>query len=168
MGEQLMIINAIALPGYFVALALMDKLGRKNMQLSGFLIMGASFILIGIFFDNLQEDSILLLMLYSMTFFFSNFGPNSTTFILPSEMFPFEVRTTMNGISAAMGKLGATLGGALFKPLASEKGIAFVMIVCGCISFIGMVVTAIFIEDMRGKSLVGARMPRGKMYGQGP
>ena len=67
-----------------------------------------------------------------------------------------------------MGKLGATLGGALFKPLALDKGIAFVMIICGCISFVGMVVTALFIEDMRGKSLEKARSPRIKIYGSSP
>lgn len=32
-----------------------------------------------------------LLFLYGLTFFFANFGPNSTTFILPSETFPAEV-----------------------------------------------------------------------------
>lgn len=47
----------------------------------------------------------LMLILYGLTFFFSNFGPNSTTFILPAETFPPHIRTTMNGFSAAMGKV---------------------------------------------------------------
>lgn len=40
----------------------------------------------------------------SLTFFFSNFGPNSTTFMLPSLTFPDQVRGSLNGISAASGK----------------------------------------------------------------
>lgn len=55
---------------------------------------------------------------YGLTFFFANFGPNSTTFILPSETFPAEVRTSLNGFSAAMGKAGAAIGSAMFLPLA--------------------------------------------------
>lgn len=55
---------------------------------------------------------------YGLTFFFANFGPNSTTFILPSETFPAEVRTSLNGFSAAMGKTGAAIGSAMFLPLA--------------------------------------------------
>lgn len=41
----------------------------------------------------------------SLTFFFSNFGPNSTTFMLPSLTFPDQVRSSLNGISAASGEL---------------------------------------------------------------
>ena len=37
-----------------------------------------------------------------------------TTFVLPSETFEPEVRTTLNGLSAAMGKLGAIGGSYVF------------------------------------------------------
>ena len=53
----------------------------------------------------------------SLRYFFSNFGPNSTTFILPSESFPQHVRSSLNGFCAAMGKTGAVVGSSLFKPL---------------------------------------------------
>eukprot|EP00965_Chrysotila_dentata_P025502 848256-Pleurochrysis_carterae.AAC.1 len=33
-----------------------------------------------------------------------------------------QVRTTLGGVSAAMGKLGATLGSACFKPLVGVAG----------------------------------------------
>jgi len=35
----------------------------------------------------------------------SNFGPNTTTFVIPGEIFPAEVRATCHGLSAACGKL---------------------------------------------------------------
>ena len=38
-----------------------------------------------------------------------------TTFVLPSAVFPTEIRTTFNGIAAACGKLGAIGGIWLFK-----------------------------------------------------
>ncbi|GLJ22764.1 hypothetical protein SUGI_0428760 [Cryptomeria japonica] len=45
-----------------------------------------------------------------MTFFFANFGPNTTTFIVPTELFPARLRSTCHGISAAAGKAGAIIG----------------------------------------------------------
>ncbi len=38
-----------------------------------------------------------------------NFGPNSTTYITPAELFPTRYRATCHGISAASGKLGSIL-----------------------------------------------------------
>lgn len=42
----------------------------------------------------------------SLNVLFSNFGPNTTTFIIPGEIFPPEVKATCHGLSAASGKLG--------------------------------------------------------------
>jgi hypothetical protein len=39
-------------------------------------------------------------------FSFLNFGPNTTTYLLPSKLFPKEVKSTLNGLAAATGKLG--------------------------------------------------------------
>ncbi|KAL3578038.1 hypothetical protein D5086_019542 [Populus alba] len=48
--------------------------------------------------------------MYSLTFFFANFGPNATTFVVPAEIFPARLRSTCHGISAAAGKAGAIIG----------------------------------------------------------
>ena len=45
--------------------------------------------------------------LFVITSFFQNFGPNTTTFIIPGEMFPTRYRSTCHGIAAACGKVGA-------------------------------------------------------------
>lgn len=39
----------------------------------------------------------------------SNFGPNATTFVIPGEIYPPEVKATCHGLSAASGKLGEWL-----------------------------------------------------------
>ena len=52
--------------------------------------------------------------MYALTFFFANFGPNATTFIIPAELFPARLRSTCHGISAAAGKAGAIIGAAGF------------------------------------------------------
>jgi len=141
------IVYAMALPGYYVSVGLMQLLGPKIIQLQGFLMMAVLYIFIGSAWDMLDQKAALLLILYGLTFFFSNFGPNSTTFILPSLTFPSEVCSTLNGISAAMGKLGALVGSSCFEPASKAIGPAKVMIMCGAISILGLLLTVFFVNE---------------------
>ena len=52
--------------------------------------------------------------LFCIANFFQNFGPNTTTFIVPGEAFPTRYRSTAHGISAASGKLGAVIAQLVF------------------------------------------------------
>ena len=56
-----------------------------------------------------------------MSYFFNEFGPNMTTFVMPSELYPVAVRATGHGISAGIGKFGAFIGVFLFPVLASPR-----------------------------------------------
>jgi hypothetical protein len=47
------------------------------------------------------------LILLGATYFFSEFGPNTTRFVYPAGILPVRVRTTSHGITAASGKVGA-------------------------------------------------------------
>ena len=148
---QMIMIACIALPGYYVSVCFMDSLGRRNIQLQGFFFMTVLFGILGIWFDDMQERNLaaLLLVLYGLTFFFSNFGPNSTTFILPSETFPPEVRTTLNGFSAASGKAGAALGSYFFMPFNRQYGLPNTMLACAAVTLAGLFLTLAFVEDRR-------------------
>eukprot|EP00658_Telonema_sp_P-2_P011976 TRINITY_DN14576_c0_g1_i4.p1 TRINITY_DN14576_c0_g1~~TRINITY_DN14576_c0_g1_i4.p1 ORF type:complete len:246 (-),score=71.68 TRINITY_DN14576_c0_g1_i4:66-803(-) len=152
---QMLIVALIGLPGYYVALFLMDKIGRRNMQLQGFLCMAIVYAILGIFKHKLDDVPSLMLVIYGLTFFFSNFGPNSTTFALPAETFPAQVRTTLNGFSAALGKAGATLGSSTFKKIEDSTSLGFTMVLCAGVSLLGLVITYFFVLDMRGKPMDG-------------
>jgi MFS transporter, PHS family, inorganic phosphate transporter len=67
-------------------------------------------------------SSVGLITLYCLANFFTNFGPNTTSFILPGEVFPTRYRSTGHGISAAAGKTGAILSQALIGPLRNHGG----------------------------------------------
>ena len=71
-----MFISLMALPGYFVSVAMVGRQSPKNIQLQGFVFMALLYTTIGMKFDSLNRFS--LLGLYGLTFFFSNYGPNST------------------------------------------------------------------------------------------
>lgn len=104
---NLILICAGSLPGYWVTVATIDTIGRKPIQLLGFVILTALFAIIGFAYHKLSGTT--LLGLYIVSQFFQNFGPNTTTFIVPGECFPTRYRSTAHGISAACGKVGAII-----------------------------------------------------------
>lgn len=102
----------------------------------------------------------LFVILYGLTFFFANWGPNTTTYVIPSESFPTRARATCHGISAASGKLGAVVGGETLGRLAtrlggknSASGLRVVLAICSVVSMFGAAWTSIFTRDMSGVSL---------------
>jgi MFS transporter, PHS family, inorganic phosphate transporter len=62
------------------------------------------------------------IFLYCLANFFQNFGPNTTTFVIPGEVFPTRYRSTAHGISAASGKLGAIIAQVGFAQLKDIGG----------------------------------------------
>jgi len=83
--------------------------------------------------------------------FFFNFGPNSTTFIIPAEAFPTRVRGFAHGVSAATGKVGAILSTLLFNYLSGPKiiGLANVLwIFFGC-NILGAIITYFWIPETK-------------------
>jgi len=112
---NLILVCAGAIPGYWVSVATIDTLGRKPIQIGGFTMLTILFIVIGFAYNHLSGHA--LLALYVLAQFFFNFGPNSTTFIVPGECFPTRYRSTSHGFSAASGKVGAIIAQCVFGPL---------------------------------------------------
>jgi PHS family inorganic phosphate transporter-like MFS transporter len=146
-----LLLTSIALPGYAVAGIIMGKRTGcvtqtpRYVTLQGFAAMGLLYFAIGVNWSYLRHYPALLVFLYGMTFFFANYGPNTTTFILPSLVYSPECRSTWNGISAASGKLGALLGATLFAPAADEWGDACVLMICAGVAIAAFFLTYCFV-----------------------
>jgi PHS family inorganic phosphate transporter-like MFS transporter len=149
--SSFLVFSVFALPGYIFAILFMDKLGRKTIQLIGFTIMGITFLIIGLFPEVMQNFT-LFLALYGMSYFFTEFGPNTTTFVIPSELFPTEYRATGHGFSAGIAKVGAFLGVLLFPLINHALGINGTFVLVSVFAFAGIITTAILPES-KGKSL---------------
>ena len=146
------LLASIAMPGYVVA-GLM--LGRTTcgleqtprfVMLQGFAWMGTLYLSIGLFWHDLKRCPSLLVALYGLTFFFANYGPNTTTFILPSLVYSPECRSTLNGLSAAAGKLGAWTGATLFEPAADAWGDSVAMLLCAGVAVVAFMLTQCFVR----------------------
>ena len=150
---QLAIVCVFAVPGYIVAVMFMDKTGRKSIQMFGFFMMAVMFLIIGLV-PSVVKHAWPFLILYGISYFFTEFGPNMTTFIYPAELFPTDVRTTAHGISAGAGKMGAFAGAFLFPDfLAVTHGINRAMTIAGIVAVLGLLLTLAALPETKGKSL---------------
>jgi PHS family inorganic phosphate transporter-like MFS transporter len=147
-----LVFAVAALPGYLLSVYGMDRWGRKRIQMIGFAVMAATFIAIAILGD---ATSVLVpfVALYAVNYFFTEFGPNTTTFIYPAEIFPVRIRTTSHGIAATIGKVGAAVGTFSFPLLQSAYKLPGPMWVAGVASLIGLLITWRFLPEPRGQEL---------------
>lgn len=115
-------------PGYWVTVFTVDTLGRKFIQLMGFLLMGVFMAALAGSFNDLLDPNTPggpttgylsdqqptrrngWITMYALCFFFANFGPNATTFIYPAELFPAKYKARSHGFAAGCGKAGAIVG----------------------------------------------------------
>ena len=150
---QLLIFVVFALPGYALAIVLLDRTGRKRIQCLGFTMMALAFLAIGLV-PGVTEKVAPFVLLYGVSYFFTEFGPNTTTFVYPAEIFPVDVRATAHGISAAAGKMGAFAGAYLFpQMLASSLGLRGAEVVSGVTCLVGLGLTVWLLPEPRGLSL---------------
>ncbi|KAL3647741.1 Inorganic phosphate transporter 1-4 [Castilleja foliolosa] len=164
---QTLIALCSTVPGYWFTVALIDVIGRFAIQLIGFFFMTVFMFALAFPYHHwtLPENRIGFVVMYSLTFFFANFGPNATTFVVPAEIFPARLRSTCHGISAASGKLGAIVGAFGFLYLAQNQdptktdagyppgiGVKNSLIVLGVINFLGLLFTFL-VPESKGKSL---------------
>ena len=146
-----MIFGFAALPGYWIATFTIDRIGRKTIQVIGFTAMAVSFALLGIFHQLLSSTYVLeFLLVYGLSYFFIEFGPNVTTFIYPPEVFPTKIRGIGSGASAAGGKTGAFIGTFLnVIILGSSIGESGLFLILAGLSALGLVLTVLLLPEPR-------------------
>ncbi|CAE7187918.1 unnamed protein product, partial [Rhizoctonia solani] len=155
------------IPGYWATFFFVDSWGRKPIQIMGFIV------LTGKINNSSHGDEEthgylsggnVLIFLYCMANFFQNFGPNTTTFIVPGEAFPTRYRATAHGICAASGKLGAILSQVVFSVLSHRFGkksceasdpdrfVQYMIFVFAFFTLTGAAAT-LLIEETKGRTL---------------
>lgn len=144
-SSRMMTAMSIGVPSVVLTILSVKYLGTRMTQKYGFLTQGLMFFILAGCFDPLDADRVFAV--YCFLVFALSSGSNVTTFCLPTEIFPYEIRSTYNGIAAATGKLGAFVGVVLFGRIASYTSLPTVMVICGVLSLVGCIITHLYLEE---------------------
>lgn len=142
--------------GFLAAIYLVERWGRIPLQLTGFAMMTVALCILG-FADGLPGggDAHLGMVIAGFVIFnfFMNAGPNATTYALPAEVFPCEVKAAGQGFAAGMAKLGAALGVFFFPILQDDIGTSALLFGIAGICLIGFAITYALRIEPKGRSL---------------
>ena len=149
---SLIVFAVAAVPGYFLAAFTIDRIGHKTLQMLGFFMMGLMFLLIGAF-PVVSASIGVFMVIYGLSYFFAEYGPNTTTFVIAGEVFPVNLRTTGHGLSAGTAKVGAFIGAFIFPVLLHDFGLHGTLMITFFFALAGLLLTIFFIPEPSGKTL---------------
>jgi MFS family permease len=142
--------------GFAIAIVLVDRLGRIPLQITGFAGMAVALCILAtseLLKGGGEAHIAMVVVGFAIFNTLMNAGPNATTYALPAEVFPSEVRAAGHGFAASSAKLGAALGVFLFPVLLDSVGTSPLLFgVAGC-CLVALVITALFGIEPKGRSL---------------
>ena len=154
LAASTIVFIVFAAPFYWLAAFSMDKLGRKFIQIMGFLGMAVCYLIISLTsFGGYELIPAMFILVFGLSYVFVEFGANTTTFVYSSEVFPTPIRGMGGGISAGTGKLGAFFGTLLFPFLMVAIKVQGTFMVLVIISFLGAILTVFTLPETKEMSL---------------
>ena len=156
-------VKAVTIPAATVTVFLIQRLGRRRLQVAGFALRAVAFAALGgllIVFGQLP--GLVVGLLLAAGYFFGAAGPDKTTVIVPAEAFPSAVRGTSQGLSQATGRLGGIVGVTVYGALAGFGGVGAGLVFFGATSLAGAIVTVMGVSESRPQPVPqGAPLPKG-------
>ena len=135
-----------------VAMATIDKLGRKRLLFLGAVALGVSFAILGGFFHaGTRGVHVLVMVVLSIAFFASSIGP--VTWVLLSEMFPNRIRGLATSIAVLAMWIANFILALTFPSLNAGLGPAMTFWIYAGICLAGTVFIAFLVPETKGKTL---------------
>ncbi len=115
------------------------------------MVVGLGILIIGSLYDSTMIG--LLFVGFAIYNLLMNMGPNATTFVLPAELYPTEMRAKAHEFAAGIAKLGAALG-IIFVPILKEGcGIPVTLGVMLGLVLLALIITFLCRIETTGRSL---------------
>ena len=106
------------------------------IQLMGFFMILTFLLIMGIKYEYLWHDGKgLFTVLYELWFFFANFGPNSTCFIWPAELFATRLRSTCHALSAVARKVRLIVAAFVLQSYTLDKKVSRIKYILMVLAF---------------------------------
>lgn len=154
--EGTAVLDVFLVLGFIVAIFTVERFGRVRLQLTGFAMMSVGLVVLGVASalpGGGDKHLALVFLGFAVFNFFMNAGPNATTYALPAEVFPSEVRAAGHGFAAGMAKLGAAIGVFFFPILLDAVGQATLLFGLAVVCLVAFAITAALRIEPAGKSL---------------
>ncbi|MBN9747856.1 MFS transporter [Amycolatopsis sp. A1MSW2902] len=143
------VITVLFLAGCLVAVALVDRMGRRSLIIHSFLWSGLALLALGFFPHPATGVIMVLFAAYAVLIG----GTQILQWVYPNELFPTEIRGSAVGLASSLSRIGAAIGTYLVPLALSGLGIGTTMIIAGVITLLGMVVSIAWAPETRGMTL---------------
>jgi MFS family permease len=154
--EQAAFLDIFLILGFVINIMLVDKWGRIKLQQLGFAGMALGLVVLAtaeLLPGGGETHVPMVLVGFTLFNLLMNMGPNATTFILPAELFPTEVRASGHGLAAGSAKLGAAAGSFFLPVLKAWTGVPVTILMMAAVALLGLVITLIYKIETKGQSL---------------
>jgi MFS family permease len=143
------------IPGAFIGVALIDRIGRKQLQTWGFIGAGIMLCLFAYLHDAAMATPAFGMLLFGLYSLLITAGPSSVAGagILGVELSPTRIRTIGQSITVVGGRIGASISAFLFPLLFGVLGETGVIYLLAAVSFVGAVCTVALIPETAQRSL---------------
>jgi len=136
--------------GFFVLFHFIEKIGRRKMEIIGFLLPLIPMLLL-YFTGNISF--LMLFFMFGFMHFSHNLGPGELTFSYPVEIFPTNIRGTAMGFATLSSRIGAILGVVAFPIIDNTIGFRYSMLFFAVFEVIGLFITIKYAPETKNKSL---------------
>ena len=151
-------INAIAVGGTLIAVALIEKVGRRKLAIPPFAIATVALFIVA-FFWNVSP---MVTVVCFLTFSLANAVSTTLTGVYPGEVFPTEIRGVGVGFATAASRVGAAAGTFLLPISMQTYGVTTTVLIAGGVSLFGLIVTYYLAPETKGKLLSETSAPGAK------
>lgn len=135
-----LILSLMTLPGVFVGIFLVNRLGRRwtgILGFGGYLLIG---LIVGCSYAEITNVMPAFVVMYGLMQSLGHMGPGSTLGLVSTESYPTATRGVCYAISAALGKAGAAVGTEVFTPIEENLGQRWTFFFAAIFGAMGMVV----------------------------
>lgn len=142
--ENTIFLNSFVALGALISIFVIDHVSRTGLQKIGFLggFIGLLLLSLSSYFTSFPVFPMIFsgFLIYNL---FINMGPGATTYLLPAEVYPTEIRGTGHGLASGVAKLGAFIGTIFLPEFQHVFGIHITMLILSFTLLLGYFFTTL-------------------------
>ncbi|MDI3409488.1 MFS transporter [Streptomyces cavernicola] len=151
------LISIVFVLGCLPALRMVDRIGRRPVIVWSFALMAVPLAVLG----GGSSVPVAVVILCFCTYALFSGGPTVLEWTYPNELFPTGIRATAGGVATSISRVGAAAGTYLLPISISRLGIGATMLIGAAITLGGWLVSLLWAEETRGRTLAETSAPPG-------